>query len=334
MPPRPSYQDNPCVIHLVNPLWNAAGGSEWHTIELYRELSPHTEVKLWTEHQPDPAFASAWPIQRIDADGGHIPRGGTLVFVGVYQLPGSWVKAAAPRRAIVLYNTLHPQQLVRFMRQLFDAQIQRVEVVFSSEEQRKQTKLRGIVEYSYIDLKRFVPRTGGGGNQREGLVVGRLSRDDPRKHHPDDLRLYNELVGFGHHVRVMGGTCLQQTGPIPSGVELIPTKTEPAEVFLQGLDCFFYRTGDRWWEPFGRVVFEAMACGLPLVCHRRGGYLANIDHGRNGFLFDTNADALDILRRLAADPTLRATIGQAARATVEDMYSPAERAKVVNYYLM
>ena len=322
------------MIHLVNPLWNAAGGSEWHTIELYRELSPHTEVKLWTEHQPDPSLAAAWPINRVDAASGHIPRGGTLVFVGVYQLPGAWVRAAAPLRAIVLYNTLDPQQLVRFMRQLFDAQVQRIEVVFSSEEQRKQTRLRGIVEYSLIDLQRFVPRTCGAGDQRKSFVVGRLSRDDPRKHHPDDMPLYSELVSSGCQVRIMGGTCLGQAGPLSDGVELIPAKTEPAEEFLQGLDCFFYRTGDRWWEPFGRVVFEAMACGLPVVCHRRGGYVANIDHGQNGFLFDTNEEALAILLRLQADRDLRTSIGQAARATVEAMYSPAERAKIVQYYLM
>jgi hypothetical protein len=42
----------------------------------------------------------------------------------------------------------------------------------------------------------------------------------------------------------------------------------------------------------GRVVTEAMACGLPVVCHESGGYAEIIEHGRNGFLFDTQQEAL------------------------------------------
>ena len=76
-------------IHLVNPLWNAGGGSENRTIELFRELSPHALVSLWSNSQPDPALAGLYPIRRIDPDAGSFPRGGTLVFIGVYKPPGA-----------------------------------------------------------------------------------------------------------------------------------------------------------------------------------------------------------------------------------------------------
>src|SRR5439155_21456379 len=130
------------------------------------------------------------------------------------------------------------------------------------------------------------------------------------------------LIDSGCHVRIMGGTCLAtpdftSLGPPDSRIELLPAKVEPAEDFLHTLDCFFYRTGPNCWETFCRVIHEAMACGLPVVCHRHGGYIDSIDHGTNGFLFDTNEEALAILRRLQDDPALRASVGAAARAAVE-----------------
>jgi glycosyltransferase involved in cell wall biosynthesis len=39
-------------------------------------------------------------------------------------------------------------------------------------------------------------------------------------------------------------------------------------------------------EPFGYSVVEAMACGTPVIAHRRGSMPELIDHGRTGFLVD------------------------------------------------
>jgi hypothetical protein len=167
-------------IHLVNPLWNAAGGSEMHTLELFRELSPHADVRLWSEVTPDPDLAAAWPIQRIDLERGNFPRGGTLVFVGFYHFPGPWIAQAQPRRAIVHYNIRAVQALIRFMRRLFAQKIERVEVVFASLTMQQETKLRGIVEPSLIDLVRFRPRSvvEESGTHQRPFVVGRLPRAD------------------------------------------------------------------------------------------------------------------------------------------------------------
>ena len=44
-----------------------------------------------------------------------------------------------------------------------------------------------------------------------------------------------------------------------------------------------------------------MACGLPVVCHRHGGYTEWIEHGRSGFLFDTSEEAERILLMLRDD---------------------------------
>jgi glycosyltransferase involved in cell wall biosynthesis len=70
-----------------------------------------------------------------------------------------------------------------------------------------------------------------------------------------------------------------------------------------------------WEEPFGLVVIEAMACGMPVVA-RPGGAVADlVVHGETGFLDDD-------LTRLAADIDRVDQISAAAcRARVEQHFS-------------
>lgn len=96
----------------------------------------------------------------------------------------------------------------------------------------------------------------------------------------------------------------EQLGAHP-GIELLPTLAEEAPAFLQGLDCCFYRPAEGSSEPMARVVLEAMACGLPVVCARWGGDCDIIQSGRNGFVFEDEREAFDILMRLKESPWLR-----------------------------
>jgi len=123
-----------------------------------------------------------------------------------------------------------------------------------------------------------------------------------------------------------------QLGGIES-VDLLPAYAQEAHLFLQGLDCFFYRTSAEFLEPSGREVTEAMACGLAVECHNRGGYVEWIDDGRNGFLFESQKEALEILLGLKEDPALRERVGREARRTAEELFSEAVRSEIVEFYL-
>ena len=46
-------------------------------------------------------------------------------------------------------------------------------------------------------------------------------------------------------------------------------------------------------EPFGYSVVEAMACGTPVIAHRRGSMPEIVDHGRTGFLVTGIDEAVD-----------------------------------------
>jgi glycosyltransferase involved in cell wall biosynthesis len=292
-------------VHLVNPLWEACGGSEWRTVETWRLVAVHADARLWSEYEPAPAIARHVPIERISPWRMRIPRGGTLVFVGVYFRIGHWIRFAAPRRVVVIYNTDQPDRLRKNLTRIASCG-KTAEVIYTSSALRMRERGFGPVLESLVDVTRFPasPRT-----ERRPFTVGRLSRDVPEKHHEEDPGLWRSLAAEGMRVRIMGGTCLaRELAGIPN-IELLPAGAEDSATFLRSLDCFVYRTSADWYEAFGRVVVEAMATGLPVACGERGGYSEHLCHGRNSLVFRTTGEALDAVRSVRNNAHLARTLG-------------------------
>jgi glycosyltransferase involved in cell wall biosynthesis len=310
------------VVHLINPLWDCHGGSDLRTLEMYRTLDNRVPVRLWSRFTPAAEFRQHFPIELIRPWSGHIPVGGTFVFVGAYFRIGHWFKASFPRRTILVYNTHQPDRLTKVLQRLRAWHRTPVEVVYTSPLLRRLSDPPGVVIESPIDLARFVPAAQDQARAQRRFRIGRLSRDIASKHHDDDPAVYAALSRAGVELRVMGGTCLSGLADLPAGM-LLAAGAEPAADFLRGLDCFYYRTSDRWLEAYGRVVFEAMACGLPVVCGREGGYADYIVHGVNGFLVDSSEQAIALLLKLRDDAALRESVGRAARRTIERLYGGA-----------
>lgn len=76
-------------------------------------------------------------------------------------------------------------------------------------------------------------------------------------------------------------------------------------------------------EPFGRVIVEAMAAGLPIVATAAGAVPEILDDGRTGLLVAPgDAEGLaQALRRLVADAPLRQRLSAAARKEVEARFT-------------
>jgi UDP-glucose:(heptosyl)LPS alpha-1,3-glucosyltransferase len=79
-----------------------------------------------------------------------------------------------------------------------------------------------------------------------------------------------------------------------------------------------------YYDPFGNVCLEAMACGLPVITTRETGVSELMAHGRSGFVMDHPENVSDLTNWLEAleDPELRRSLGalaqeQAAFLTIE-----------------
>lgn len=320
-------------IHLINPMVNWAG-SELRTYQLYCTLKDHADVTVWSEFKPNKKLMGKININKISFWRGLFPKDGVIVFIGYYFYIGRWIFLSRAQRRILICNTeRHPKDNFNWFFQRISWWRRPIEIAYASSAMRCQFNHPGIVLPSPIDINwfSFAPQEA-----REGTFrVGRLSRDVWDKHHEQAPEFYLRLVKAGCNVRIMGGTVLREriADPLPPALELLPAESEEAVSFLQSLDCLYYRTSADWFEAFGRVVFEAMACGLPVVVHRHGGYAEFLTHGVDALIFDTDDEAFDWIMRLKSDTALRAKIGLNARRRVEEMYSDAHMDSIRKYYI-
>jgi glycosyltransferase involved in cell wall biosynthesis len=82
-------------------------------------------------------------------------------------------------------------------------------------------------------------------------------------------------------------------------------------------------------EPLGNATLEAMASGLPVIGSRVGGIPEMIVPGETGLLVPPKAPPAlaDAVATLVADAALRARLGAAGRARVQEVFSPAAHAR-------
>lgn len=71
----------------------------------------------------------------------------------------------------------------------------------------------------------------------------------------------------------------------------------------------------------GFKILQYMAAGLPVIASPVGANAQIVVNGRTGFLPASPSDWPTTIAKLATDPTLRATMGAAARQRVESIYS-------------
>ena len=107
---------------------------------------------------------------------------------------------------------------------------------------------------------------------------------------------------------------------LEANVRFVPFQPDIAAV-LPDLDVLIHASLRP--EPFGRVIIEAMASGIPVIAANAGGVPEIITDGTNGLLAEPgNVESyLDRLRTLLGSPALAAALRQAGERTVHERFT-------------
>ncbi|MDE2150290.1 MAG: glycosyltransferase family 4 protein [Gammaproteobacteria bacterium] len=117
-----------------------------------------------------------------------------------------------------------------------------------------------------------------------------------------------------------------RAGGLESRVRLLPF-CDDVERYLGAIDVLVHPAVER--EALGIVLWEAMACGKPVIASRLDGIPETFGDGLHGLLVPPGEiDALtDAMRRLAADTQLRQALGAAGREHVRARFSQRDYAQ-------
>jgi D-inositol-3-phosphate glycosyltransferase len=150
------------------------------------------------------------------------------------------------------------------------------------------------------------------------LIVGGIPRFADGRSSPEQaemrrlLALRDEL-GLGQRVQFVGA--VDQAD--------LPTYYAAADVTVV----------PSWYESFGLVALESMACGTPVVAARVGGLATLVKDGVTGHLVAWRDPALYAARiREASAPAARRAMGRAARALAEQYSWGAVAEQVLDLY--
>ncbi|MGO8689875.1 MAG: glycosyltransferase family 4 protein [Thermoguttaceae bacterium] len=180
--------------------------------------------------------------------------------------------------------------------------------------------------YHGIDVERFSPgqrelyreavrrRLG---IRPEEMVVLFAGHDHRRKGLATAVRAVRRLRARGAPARllVIGGRRGSGAAPAPQrrgdAVLLLGPVEDPVHYYAAA-DALVLPS---FYDPFGLVVLEAAACGLPVVASRWTGASELLHDGLDGYVLDDPADDASCAERLERllDPVVRQSMGEAAR---------------------
>ncbi len=169
----------------------------------------------------------------------------------------------------------------------------------------------------------------------EAFVVGFMGRFAASKGPQDVVEACAELHrrGADAYLLMVGAQGQEaelraRAAELPAGRAVFPGTVAHGRAAAEHLGCMDVcvvpsRTTASWKEQFGRVIIEAMACGVPVIGSDSGNVPVLIEETGGGLVFpegDVTALAAEI-ERLMGDPGLARRLGAAGRECVNREYT-------------
>jgi len=206
--------------------------------------------------------------------------------------------------------------------------------------QRSQEPLLVTVPYS-VDFDTFHPSSEDEKNTsrisygipRDAFVMGRVGQSYPGKSHPAPLAIVRELrkrgvdawfvsVAPSDEFRAITAAADEDIRPYVRILDRINDSTGLRKAY-GSFDAFLHVTIQG--ETFGNVLAEAQACKIPVITrstmHRDNSQCIVVKNGKTGFVVAKWRKLIDAAATLAADPELRAEMGEAGYDHVRMHYA-------------
>jgi glycosyltransferase involved in cell wall biosynthesis len=171
---------------------------------------------------------------------------------------------------------------------------------------------------NWVDLNKF---SYSPHDVHEPINIGLLGQISPHKGHEDAIEALRQL-GPKYRLIVAGKgeeSYVARLQELSRGLGVEFSGFAEFKEFFGKVDILLVPS---WEEPFGIVILESMATGIPVITTSAGGPLDIVRSGTNGLLVPPrNPTALVGAVRMLSDRRLRASIVEQARKHVEATYA-------------
>lgn len=299
------------------------GGGEVHVGELsskLRQSGHHVQIagRLNGPLNPDITlpfrnsadFISAFQLrrvlreERIEVVHAHVARDYTIVAAAAWRVPNLAV--------ILTRHLLYPIKPNALYRRVDGWLAPTTEISGTLAPLKPK---RSAVIPNWVDLRKFTFRPH---DLHIPVNLGILGQISPHKGHEDAIECLR-ILGSGFRLLVAGTGTREYIELFQQRAQGLPVEFmgfSPASAFFQSVDILLMPS---WLEPFGIVLLEAMASGIPVIATARGGPLDIIRSGEHGLLVAPQkpGDLAAAVRQIVDSPSLRLALVQRARTRVE-----------------
>ena len=191
---------------------------------------------------------------------------------------------------------------------------------YLAERARRAGSVRVEIAPTVVDISRYA--TGSGKRLDGRLRLGWIGTPETWKSFASSYEsmLAKLAAEHGAVVRLVGAG---DHASVREPFEVLAWSEDTEVESIQGMDIGLMPLPDTPWTrgKCGYKLIQYMACGLPVVASPVGVNAEIVEHGVNGFLASSEAEWVEVLDTLIADPDLRRRMGAAGRKKVEDHYS-------------
>ncbi len=322
------------VVHLIGRVHAGDHDDGWLLRRLAEVLDSDTTV-LWAVDGDGSDRVGTHRTRRVDGGTGAVPRGGIHVFAGIDFDCAGWIDRADADRVIVFCQSAAPTRYLDQLRALARDGARALELVFVSQSMAKRFGSGHRVLPPLLDVTAFEPASAPEAVvYDEWLIeapgawpIGIVGQNQPLPCEPTDGDFVTTLRGIAGQLHIYDPGRFRYLLGGSATTRFFERRPAGLESFLAQIRCYVHRTVPWWQETAGRELYGAMAVGLPVLCPRDSVHAERIEHGVDGFLYQSEDEAERYLSDLRRAPALAAAIGRAARTKARTLLNRDAQAR-------